>query len=315
MLFRSVALDEVLSECRAMMEHQAAQRGVSMTLREMDARVFVQADRTRLKQVVINLLSNAIKYTRDQGSVVLECMARGAERIRIRVTDTGAGLPANRLAELFQSFNRLGQEFGVEEGTGIGLVVSKRLVELMGGTIGVESSVGVGSMFWVDLQLAETPRLASPSAVASELSPSQAPGPAMLRTVLCVEDNPANMQLVEQLIATRSELRLLTAVNAKLGLEFARAEKPDVILMDINLPGMNGVEAMRCLRADPSTAHIPVIALSANAMPRDIVVGKEAGFFAYLTKPIRLTEFMDTLSAALQVSATTEPEISPIVVD
>jgi CheY-like chemotaxis protein len=252
-----------------------------------------------LKQVLINLLSNAIKYNRERGTVEVKCAATTPERIRVTVADTGAGLPPEKLAQLFQSFNRLGQETSAEEGTGIGLVVSRRLVELMGGGIGAESSVGVGSAFWIELLLTQAPQV--PAAVAEPAIVAHAGGlaSARLRTVLYVEDNPANLKLVEQLIARRSDIRLLTAVNGTLGVELARSAQPEVILMDINLPGMSGIEALKLLRDDPATAHIPVIAVSANAMPRDVEKGLEAGFFRYLTKPIKLEEFMGTVDAAL----------------
>jgi CheY-like chemotaxis protein len=211
-------------------------------------------------------------------------------------------LAAEQLAQLFQPFNRLGQEASAEEGTGIGLVVTKRLVELMGGAIGAESTVGVGSVFWIELSLTTAPRLAAPEAERAALVRPQLPDGTPLRTLLYVEDNPANLELVEQLIARRPELRLLSAAEGNLGIEFARAYRPEVILMDINLPGISGVEAMKILRADPATAHIPVIALSAIALPRDIEKGLEAGFFDYLTKPIKVNQFMDALDVALKFS-------------
>jgi PAS domain S-box-containing protein len=297
-----VLLAEVLSECQAMMEPQAQQRGISMTFPELDSALFVRADRTRLKQVVINLLSNAIKYNRKNGTVELACSAAGPERIRISVKDTGAGLPQEKLVQLFQSFNRLGQEARSEEGTGIGLVVSKRLVELMGGVIGVESTVGVGSVFWIELLLTPAPVLMAPISESANVLPRLVPASTRRRTLLYVEDNPANMKLVEKLMAQRADIRLLGAVNGTLGVQLARDSQPEVILMDINLPGISGIEAMKILREDPATAHIPIVALSANAMPRDIEKGMEAGFFRYLTKPIRVTEFMLTLDAALEFS-------------
>jgi PAS domain S-box-containing protein len=295
-----VSLAEVLSDCQAMMEPQAQQRGIIMTFPQSDTTCFVQADRTRVKQVLINLLSNAIKYNRQQGTVEVICTATSPERLRIRVKDTGAGLPPEKLAQLFQSFNRLGQEACGEEGTGIGLVVSKRLVELMGGVIGVESSVGIGSVFWIELLLTTAPALPVASDESTIVAHAQVPADARRRTLLYVEDNPANMKLVEKLIAQRPDIRLLGAVNGTLGVQVARTSLPEVILMDINLPGISGIEAMKILRGDPSTAHIPIVALSANAMPRDIAKGLEAGFFRYLTKPIKVNEFMATLNEALE---------------
>ena len=303
MSLEPIALAEVLADCQSMVEPHARKSGVSLNFGTSGCAVVVRADRTRLKQVVVNLLSNAIKYNREGGKVEVRCGAGSAGRVRVSVRDTGQGLTPEKLAQLFQSFNRLGQEGGVEEGTGIGLVVSKRLVELMGGVLGVKSRVGVGSEFWVDL-LATTALEAPESAAlplaenAASDSPDTATA-AAVRTVLCVEDNPANLMLVERLLARRPDIRLISAVDGRRGIEMARQMQPDVILMDINLPGISGVTALRILRADASTAHIPVVALSANAMPRDIEKGLEAGFFRYLTKPIKLAEFMLALDLAL----------------
>jgi CheY-like chemotaxis protein len=294
------SLGEVLLECQAMIEPQAQQRGITMTFPQFPVPCFVKADRTRLKQVLINLLSNAIKYNKTGGTVVVDCDGCHAPgRIRLNVRDTGPGLSAEKLTQLFQPFNRLGQERGAEQGTGIGLVMSKRLVELMGGALGVESRVGEGSTFWWELAAAAAPKLhlktALPEAARAE---AQAGGP--LRTLLYVEDNPANLKLIEQLIARRPTLRLLTAVDGNVGIQMARAHQPDVVLMDINLPGISGIEALKILRDDPETAHIPIVALSANAMPRDVEKGITAGFFSYLTKPIKVDEFMTALDAALE---------------
>ena len=296
----SVSLAEVMNECQAMMEPQAQQRGISMTFPRFDNPFFVSADRTRLKQIIINLLSNAIKYNKEQGAVVVDCATSAPGLTRISVKDTGAGLSPEKLAQLFQPFNRLGQEAGGVAGTGIGLVVTKRLAELMGGVLGVASTAGAGSVFWCELVSCAAPQLALESGEAASLGEPPVATGEPLRTLLYVEDNLANLKLVEQLIARRSDLRLLTAVNGTLGIELARAAQPAVILMDINLPGISGLEALKILRADPSTAHIPVVALSANAMPREIEKGLHAGLFRYLTKPIKLSEFMDTLDAALE---------------
>jgi len=218
------------------------------------------------------------------------------------VVDSGAGLSPDKLAQLFQPFNRLGQEANAEEGTGIGLVMCKRLTELMGGTVGVASSVGLGSTFWVELNLTAAPQLADHPGEPAQAVPLLAPTGAPLHTVLYVEDNPANLMLVEDLIARRPDLRLLTAQDGQRGVEVARSALPDMILMDINLPGISGIAAMKILADDPATAHIPVVALSANAMPRDIEKGLQAGFFRYLTKPIKVAEFMDTLDTALELA-------------
>jgi CheY-like chemotaxis protein len=214
-------------------------------------------------------------------------------------------LPPDMLMQLFQPFNRLGQERSAEEGTGIGLVMSKRVVELMGGVIGVESKVGSGSVFWFELNSALAPQLIADTEAPAAIAQTQIPQGAPLRTLLYVEDNPANLSLVQQLIARRPDMRLLSARDGNLGIQLARANRPEVILMDINLPGISGIEALKILREDPVTAHIPVIALSANAMPRDIEKGLQAGFFRYLTKPIKVNEFMDTLAVALEFAEET----------
>src|SRR3977135_3715429 len=295
-----VSLTEVMLECQTMIEPQAQKRGIRITFPEVDCPSFIKADRTRVKQVLINLLSNAIKYNQVGGSVVVECSAGAPQRIRISVKDTGAGLAPEKLAQRFQPFNRLGQEASSEEGTGIGLVVTKRLVELMGGVIGVESGGGVGSVFWIELNSASAPSFVDDSYEPAAPARTQVEAGAARRTLLYVEDNPANLKLVEQLIARRPDIRLLTAVDGKLGIDLARASRPEVILMDINLPGISGTDAMMILREDPATAHIPVLALSANAIPGDIKAGLKAGFFRYLTKPIKGNEFMEALDVALE---------------
>ena len=268
-----ISLSEVMRECQAMIEPQAQKRGISVTFPHIEIRYFVEADRTRVKQVLINLLSNAIKYNKMGGTVVVECVTKDAGRIRICVADSGDGLTADNLAQLFQPFNRLGQEANVVEGTGIGLVTTKRLTELMKGVIGVESTVGAGSVFWIELNLTAEPQPAAGAAESAAVAWAQVHADAQSRTLLYVEDNPANLMLVEDLIARRPDIRLLIARDGNRGIEIARASRPDVILMDINLPGISGIKALRILAEDPTTAHIPVIALSANVMPRYIYKG------------------------------------------
>jgi signal transduction histidine kinase/ActR/RegA family two-component response regulator len=298
----AVSLSGIMIECQTMLEPHAQQRGIRMTFPRFDQPIFVSADRTRLKQIVINLVSNAIKYNKEQGTVAVDCVLRAPGWIRISISDTGAGLGPEKLAQLFQPFNRLGQEASGVAGTGIGLVVTKRLAELMGGVIGVESTVGVGSVFWCELVPAEAPQVPVGSPEAGALVQPEGLTDAPPRTVLYVEDNPANMELVEELIGRFPNIRLTTAVNGAVGIDLARATLPQVILLDINLPGISGTKVLRMLREDPTTAHIPVIALSANAMPRDIEKGLEAGFFRYLTKPIKIKQFMETLEAALDIA-------------
>ena len=304
----AMSLTDVLLDCQAMIEPQAHSRRIQMTFLHLENEFYVHADRTRVKQVLINLLSNAIKYNRPGGGVVVECLALKDARVRVTVKDTGVGLTPEQIKQLFQPFNRLGQESGNEEGTGIGLVVTKQLVELMGGTINVSSTVGVGSMFWVELNASSAPKLNYDGMNEAEI-PYQNISPDSAsqahHTVLYVEDNPANLALVEQLLARRKDIKLLTAINAHHGIQLARVYQPNAILMDINLPGISGFGALKILLADPTTRHIPVIALSANAMPRDVEKGMEAGFFRYLIKPIRVDEFMPALNIALEHPHTT----------
>jgi CheY-like chemotaxis protein len=297
-----VSLAEVMLECQGMIEPQAQPRGIRLVFPGFDLPCFVLADRVRVKQVLINLLSNAIKYNKTGGTVEVKCAENTPGRIRVSVGDTGAGLSPDQLAQLFQEFNRLGQEGGVEEGTGIGLVVTKRMVELMGGAIGAESTVGVGSVFWFELDSTDEPRLSVEGGQAAASGRRLVPPGSRQQTLLYVEDNPASMIIVEQIITRHPNIRLLTAVNGNSGVEIACASLPDVILMDINLPGINGFEALEVLRSDAATAHIPVIAISANAMPLHVERGLKAGFFRYITKPIKIDEFMDALDAALVVA-------------
>jgi len=297
MSLESLSLDELLRDCEAMIEPQARKSGVRVRFADPEAPLFVLGDYTRVKQVFVNLLSNAIKYNRAGGSVEVSCSACPDERVRVSFCDTGEGLSADKLAQLFQPFNRLGQETGLEEGTGIGLVVSKQLIEFMGGAIGVQSTVGVGSVFWIELAAAHAVEL---KLVSGDLTSAAADSGAQQRTVLSIEDNPANVLLISKLLAFRPDIRLLSAMDATQGLAIANEALPDVILMDINLPGISGITALGLLAGNPLTAHIPVVAISANAMPRDIEKGLAAGFFRYLTKPIHVSKFMETLDVALE---------------
>jgi PAS domain S-box-containing protein len=300
MSMEPVSLQAVLRDCQTMMEPQANRRGIQMRFPNFKAPCYVQADRTRVKQVFVNLLSNAIKYNRQDGAVDITFRPAGKTRMHISVRDTGEGLSAKKLAQLFEPFNRLGQEEGNAEGTGIGLVVSKRLIELMGGGIGAHSTVGVGSDFWIELALADPQSLILDPAEELALLPVPTLNGNKVRTLLYVEDNDANMELVAQLVARRADIRLLRAEDGVRGIAMARTHLPDVILMDINLPGISGLQALGLLHDDPITTHIPVLALSANAMPRDVEKGLEAGFFRYLTKPIKITEFMLALDQGLE---------------
>ena len=302
-----VALAGVLHDCRTMIELQADQRGISLRYDPLEANFLVLADGMRLKQVLINLLSNAIKYNRPGGAVVVTCTEVADAHVRIGVKDTGEGLSPEQIAQLFQPFNRLGQESRTDQGTGIGLVMTKRLVGLMGGTIHVESAVGSGSTFWIEMRLtrAQTPSLVVASA------PDRAAGSAPVNlaaslksdtpvhTLLYIEDDPANLLLIESLMGCRPDIHMLSAQNGAQGLALAKAHLPDVILTDIHLPGISGIELLKILQDNPATRHIPVVALSANAIPSDIDKGLAAGFYRYLTKPIKIDVFMATLDAAL----------------
>lgn len=293
----AVPLAEIMCKCSAMIEAQARQRGIQINFLPLDESWFVDADRTRLKQILLNLLSNALKYNREHGTITVACR-RSAEHIRISVKDCGAGLTAEKMAQLFQPFNRLGQENCCEEGTGIGLVLAKRLVELMGGAIGVESTVGIGSEFWIELPRGAAPQSATKSAARAEPAPPGIRGETP-HTVLCIEDDPVNLMLIEQIVKEVPHLRLLSANAGNPGIALARTHLPDVILMDLNLPDLGGIEALQTLHKDAATAHIPVIALTASATCRDVAKGLDAGFFEYLTKPIKIDELMSTLDDAL----------------
>jgi len=295
-----VALAEVMRECRSMIEGQAADRGISVSFPDFELAYFVRVDRTRLKQVLINLLTNAIKYNRAGGEVTVGCNLTTPGRIRISVEDSGEGLCREKLSQLFQPFNRLGQEVSEEEGTGIGLVTAKRLIELMDGTIDVESTVGKGSVFSVEMNLTSERQYPDGTAESLMISTVKARNPAQMHTLLYIEDNPANLMLVEDLIARRNDVSLLSATDGIQGVEVARASLPDMILMDINLPGISGIQALKILREDAATAHIPIVALSGNAMPGDIKKGLAAGFFRYVTKPIKVDDFMNTLDETLK---------------
>ncbi|MBA4177695.1 MAG: hypothetical protein C0505_14235 [Leptothrix sp. (in: Bacteria)] len=279
-----VALLPLAQDCLNLIRPQAQARGIRLLEPSPGCEVYVRADRTRLKQVLLNLLSNAVKYNRPEGTVSVACVPAPGGKLRVRVHDTGEGLNDEQIARLFVPFERLDAEVRQIQGTGIGLALSRRLVELMHGQIGVESTPGTGSTFWVELTVAQPHAEPAPAPTPASALPGLST--ARRRDILCIEDNPANLRLIECLYVDRRDIRLLTAIAPGLGLELARTHLPALILLDINLPDMDGYAVLRILRENAATRHIPVIAVSASAMERDVERGKAAGFDAYLTKPL-----------------------------
>jgi signal transduction histidine kinase/DNA-binding LytR/AlgR family response regulator len=296
-----VSLDAVLQECAGIIGPLAAKRDLSVSYPVLDANNLMFADPIRVKQVLLNLLSNSVKYNRQGGCISVRCSRLNGQRLRIGVQDTGMGMTPHQLDHLFEVFNRLGQEHSGVVGTGIGLVMCKRLVELMDGQLGVDSALGKGSEFWIELPLA-TGEASGVVPTALGHSPTPVLESPVGYTLLHVDDNPTNLELVAQLLTQRPQHQLLSATHGTLGLEIARAHLPAVILMDINLPDINGIEALKILQSDPLTTHIPVVALSANARPQEIENGLQAGFYRYVTKPIRVDEFFTSLDEALLLS-------------
>jgi len=291
-----VALMPLIADCLAMIRPKVAARGIVIVEAGRDCGEFVRADRVRLKQVLLNLLSNAVKYNREQGSLGIACVHEG-DTLQIRISDSGEGLSAEQQARLFVAFERLDADKNAIEGTGIGLALSKRLTELMHGEIGVESTPGAGSTFWVRLPITDGHAEAAPEEQSTESK--DRPVGSQQWDVLCIEDNPANMRLVERILAQREDIRLLTATVPSLGLELAVAHHPALILLDINLPDMDGYEVMRRLQENPATRDIPVVAISANAMPKDLARGKAAGFTEYLTKPLEVDRLLQVVDAVI----------------
>jgi len=304
----SVCAAHVLRECLDLVEPLARQRGIRI-VNEATASFNVQADRTRLRQALINLLSNAVKYNRENGAIRCAVELRAEGLVRIGISDTGVGLTAAQQQGLFQAFNRLGAENSAVEGTGIGLALTRDLVELMGGTIGVASVVGEGSTFWIELHAGQEP-VAQAAAAASKNGAAANPGTGQ-KTVLYVEDNPANLRLVAQILSRHPDIHLITAHTAELGLELARARRPHLTILDLNLPGMNGFELRAQLRLFDETRNIPCMALSANALPGDVERGLAAGFGRYLTKPLQVDEFVRVVREFLAAGPAQLQQASP----
>ena len=292
-----VQLAELLRECMGLVHPLARADGIDVTMADDAAcACFVTTDRTRLKQVLLNLLSNAIKYNRQLGHVHITCRAE-AGAVRIEISDSGAGLSAEQAARLFQAFERLDAVRTGIEGAGLGLALSKHLMDAMGGDIGLDSVLGQGSTFWLRLPGAQAPA----PAVAEPAAPPRDDRlpPSRVRKVLYIEDNPVNVLLMEAMLGRVHGLRMISAPLPMLGLQMAADEHPDLILLDIQLPGMDGFEVLRRLRLNEASRHVPVIAVSANAMSHDVEQGLAAGFVRYLTKPLEMQELLAAVEAAL----------------
>jgi PAS domain S-box-containing protein len=299
----AVILKDVACDSLNMVQSMANDNNINLIIMQCEVMDFtIWADYNRLRQALINLLTNAIKYNKAYGTVHMLCETY-ADKAHIAITDTGEGIPLVKQPRIFNAFDRLGEERGEIEGTGIGLVITKRIVEAMGGTIGFESHVGHGSTFWMEFPLVAKSERAKPKAVTTRksgatnaaLESSSVRKPA----VLYVEDNPMNLRLMQQVFAGRKEWELRSATNAEDGLAMARANPPDLILMDINLTGMDGYQALLKLKEDTITAAIPVIALTANAMKGDRERGMAAGFADYLTKPLDIPNLIGILGKLL----------------
>jgi PAS domain S-box-containing protein len=293
-----VAVTEVVSEVARNLGPMTAKLGLRIVVTPPPPDVpTVMADRTRLSQIVMNLGSNAIKYNRPSGSVTFEVSVPSAAVVRVSVRDTGIGVPADKQDKLFRPFQRAGQETGPIEGTGIGLLITKRLAQMMGGEVGFHSVEGQGSTFWVDLPVQASRSTGSVPPQRAPLAASGLAPSARGRQVVYIEDNPANVVFMRDLVSTFDDVNLVAAPTAEMGLALVRQRPPDVVLMDINLPGMNGFEALRELRSDEATRKVPVIALTAAASERDRQRGLQLGFFRYLTKPVRVDEIIEALES------------------
>ena len=294
----------VLDECLSLVQTMAEERGIKITAPKPGSeKAMIRADHTRSKQILLNLLSNAIKYNRDGGTVNVTFTESAGGMLRTSVADTGHGVPEDKRDKLFQPFSRLGAEASGIEGTGIGLAVTKQLAEFMGGRIGVQSVPEKGSTFWFELPLSRGKAGGGAAAGGGPAAAIPHWTTKATATLLYVEDNPANLELMELIVSRIDGLSLISAATAEIGLELARTRLPDVIVLDINLPGMNGIEALKELRKGPETADIPIFALSAAATRKDIENGIEAGFRRYMTKPMQVEEVVDAIKGAVEMEA------------
>jgi signal transduction histidine kinase/ActR/RegA family two-component response regulator len=300
---------EVINEVISIITPLANQRNIQIISPEQKYMDFtIIADRIRFKQVMLNLMGNAVKFNRENGSIILEIEDVKEDRVVIHIADTGRGMSKDKLDSLFESFNRLDADDTGVEGTGIGLNITKNLVELMDGAITVQSVPDEGSRFSVELTKRDNLKSSEEKLVITPSKKIPHAGGDNKYTILYVEDNPANLALVKQILSVRSEFSLLTAYEAQLGIDLANFQQPDLILMDINLPGMDGVTAMKHLRANKRTSKIPIIAMSANAMQPQIDKALLAGFDSYITKPIRVDYFLETINHHLNINYTSTGE-------
>lgn len=307
MSIEAVDLTPIVHECMNLISTQAEKQEIKVSFSGVDDAV-VRADHIRLKQVLLNLLSNAIKYNRKGGDVKIELHQVNDLFLRISVLDTGLGIPAKSLDELFKPFNRLDAEGSDIEGTGIGLTITRRIVDMMGGNVGVESTMGVGSHFWIDLPVDSLPHSGKKPTVEASEDVVTHGDDMTTHTVLYIEDNPSNLRLVAQLFAKHKHIHLITAHTPELGINLARARDPDLILLDINMPGMNGYQVLETLKLSESLQTTPVVAITANAMPRDIERGMAAGFCEYLTKPLNVEKFYQVIEQELNSKRNTANE-------
>ena len=292
-----VLVSRIINEAFTLVQPQADAKGIHLysSFNAME-NYYVIADNVRYKQALINLLSNAVKYNNMGGEVEVSLHLATPKMLRLNVRDTGNGIPANRQNEVFQPFNRLNAEFSKIEGSGVGLVITKQLVEMMNGNLDFKSVENVGTDFWIDLTIASEWNQQENEIIKSvDYMPTQLAFDTH-KKVLYIEDNPTNIRLLQQFFERHDCLSLDVAEEPFVGIYKARSTQPDLIILDINLPGMDGFEAMSVLQKDPMTRHIPVVGLSANAMPYDIERGIKSGFFEYLTKPVDMNKLIETLN-------------------
>ena len=297
----SVTLADLVEECRQLIRPLAQARQITLRC-SVPAHAAVRADRTRLKQVLFNLFSNAVKYNQHGGDVHLNVQSAPDRRWRITVTDTGAGIAPEHLKTLFEPFHRLNADDATIEGAGIGLTITQRLVQMMGGMVGVDSKIGAGSAFWIELSGDAITALDDIAATTADENLAALPVPASTQRVLCIDDNPANLRLIARILASDPNIDLVGAHTPMLGIDLALAHRPALILLDVNMPGMDGYQVLEVLKADANLKTVPVIAITANAMPHDIERGRAAGFADYITKPIDVDRFSSVIERLLKSS-------------